>query len=134
MPYLRLIRTQYEPCTLGRLQLFIEGKGATHLCYTLEPSRSLLLHPCIPVGNYNLKVTYSPKFRCNLPLLLDVKGRDGILIHSGNTCDDTLGCILTGVYLQGLVLKHSKVSFRYLMDIIKVFDIKRIEILDYGTV
>ena len=38
----------------------------------------------------------SPKFKRNLPRLIDVPGFDGILIHRGNTDKDTSGCILIG--------------------------------------
>lgn len=50
----------------------------------------------IPSGKYNVSITYSPHFKKNLPLVTNVKGFDGIRIHSGNTDKDTLGCILVG--------------------------------------
>lgn len=51
---------------------------------------------CIPYGTYKVTVTYSPKFKRNLPLINNVKGYDGIRIHSGNTNSDTSGCLLLG--------------------------------------
>lgn len=50
----------------------------------------------IPKGTYKVEVTYSPKFKRHLPLLIDVKGFSGIRIHSGNSAEDTLGCLLVG--------------------------------------
>ena len=50
----------------------------------------------IPKGTYKVEVTYSPKFKRYLPILLNVKGFSGIRIHSGNTAEDTLGCLLVG--------------------------------------
>jgi hypothetical protein len=51
----------------------------------------------IPYGLYDLVVTMSPKFKRLMPRLLDVVGFDGILIHNGNTHEDTEGCILVGM-------------------------------------
>lgn len=50
----------------------------------------------IPIGTYEIKITYSPRFKKNLPLLLNVPGYDGVRIHPGNTAEDTEGCIPCG--------------------------------------
>lgn len=51
----------------------------------------------IPRGTYEVRITYSPKFRRMLPLLIDVKGFSGIRIHPGNSANDSEGCPLPGV-------------------------------------
>lgn len=51
----------------------------------------------IPRGIYQVIITYSPKFKKKLPLLLDVPGFSGIRIHSGNKARDTEGCPLPGI-------------------------------------
>lgn len=50
----------------------------------------------IPIGTYNISITYSPKFKRDMPLIENVKGFAGIRIHSGNTDKDSEGCILVG--------------------------------------
>lgn len=60
-------------------------------CHALENGSTL-----IPHGVYELQLTYSPKFKKLLPILLDVPKRDGIRIHAGNYCTDSSGCILLG--------------------------------------
>ena len=50
----------------------------------------------IPRGKYRVIMAYSNRFKKRLPLLLDVPQFTGILIHSGNTVQDTSGCILVG--------------------------------------
>jgi len=50
----------------------------------------------IPYGRYRIKVTYSPKFKRRLPLLIDVPHFEGIRIHSGVYASHTEGCILVG--------------------------------------
>lgn len=47
-------------------------------------------------GTYNVIVNMSPKFKRELPRILNVPHFDGILIHRGNTAKDTSGCILIG--------------------------------------
>ena len=59
----------------------------------------------IPRGSYECVYTYSNRFKKMLPLLLNVKGFEGIRIHSGNSVKDTEGCILVGLNLKkGMVL------------------------------
>lgn len=51
----------------------------------------------IPTGRYQVKITYSNRFRKQLPILMDVSGFAGIRIHSGNRHVDTEGCLLPGM-------------------------------------
>lgn len=50
----------------------------------------------IPTGLYKIEITYSPKYKRMMPLLLGVKGYSGVRIHSGNSSKDTEGCLLVG--------------------------------------
>ena len=50
----------------------------------------------IPTGIYKIEITYSPKYKCMMPLILGVKGYSGVRIHSGNSSKDTEGCLLVG--------------------------------------
>lgn len=52
---------------------------------------------CIPCGRYRLIWAYSPRFRRDTLRLVEVPFFAGILIHGGNTVDDTEGCLLTGL-------------------------------------
>lgn len=64
--------------------------------FTLEPFAFKNNYPCIPAGDYTVVMRFSAKFQQLMPTLLDVPGRRGILIHTGNTYKDTKGCILVG--------------------------------------
>lgn len=63
----------------------------------------------IPTGIYPVKITYSPKYKKLMPLVDNVKGYQGIRIHSGNTHKDTSGCLLVGKNREvGKVLESRK--------------------------
>lgn len=61
--------------------------------YTIER-----LDKMIPEGAHWMQLSYSPKFKKELPLIWSdkVNKNRGIRIHSGNTVKDTNGCILIG--------------------------------------
>ena len=50
---------------------------------------------CIPSGTYIFKKFNGTKYK-DVWEIENIPGRDAILIHAGNTIDDTRGCILVG--------------------------------------
>lgn len=117
---MRLIldRTAYEEdATTG--DLYIDGVWE---CATLEDQvregPKVKGETAIPAGEYEILLTWSPRFKTILPLLIDVPGFDGIRIHPGNTADDTEGCLLVGekiiTHLGQPFLTHSRRAFERL--------------------
>lgn len=51
----------------------------------------------IPRGRYKVTITYSPRFKKDMPLLNAVKGFTGIRLHPLNNADGSEGCIGFGV-------------------------------------
>lgn len=70
----------------------------------------------IPMGTYKVRMTYSPRFKKVLPLIENVKGFDGIRIHSGNTSKDTEGCLLVGRNTVVGMVTQSKDTLKKLME------------------
>lgn len=122
--------------TIGKL--FIDGE---YFCDTLEDvCRGLTQdmteaqiaqikvkgQTAIPSGTYKVDITFSQKFKKYLPILENVKGFEGIRIHSGNDSDDTEGCLLVGKNkAKGQVLE-SRDTFNKLMS--KIWNNKNITI------
>lgn len=73
----------------------------------------------IPEGVYDVIITYSQKFRRKLPLLKNVKGYEGVRIHSGNTSRHTEGCLLPGVNDQVGRVNNSRYWFEKLYALIE---------------
>ena len=74
---------------------------------------------CIPYGKYQILMTYSPKYKKIMPLINNVKGFEGIRIHSGNTNKDTSGCLLPGFNkIKGQVI-NSRETFNKLYSLIQ---------------
>lgn len=79
----------------------------------------------IPIGTYTIDMnTVSPKFKDRswakpyggkLPRLLNVKGFEGVLIHTGNTAKDSLGCIIVGLNTKRGMVTNSTEYFHKLM-------------------
>lgn len=76
----------------------------------------------IPYGRYKVIVTKSERFskmagkEVYLPLLLNVKGFDGVRIHTGNKPEDTEGCLLPGTDKDVDFVKNSRTAFLKLND------------------
>lgn len=60
---------------------------------------------CIPVGTYTCKRTIYYKHGFPTFEVTGVPHRERILIHPGNTEEDTMGCILLGMRLDELVVE-----------------------------
>jgi len=92
---LTLLRETFTPySTAGRL--LIAGKFE---CYTLEDAYREIKIPgqtCIPYGQYELAIMWSDRFKRTMPYLLYVPNFRGVMLHNGNTDQDTDGCILVG--------------------------------------
>lgn len=99
-----------ETYTIGHM--YLDGR---YFCDTLEDRvRDLGKEPkvpgqtAIPEGRYRVIVNRSPKFRRELPRLLNVPHFEGILVHRGNTAADSAGCLLVGEnYVKGKVLNST---------------------------
>lgn len=82
-------------------------------------SKKVYGETAIPTGTYTVQYTYSNKFKKMMPLLVGVKGFDGIRIHSGNTAKDSLGCILLGENKEVGKVVNSRVTCDKFYAIIK---------------
>ncbi len=121
--YLKRIH-KTEHSTIG--ELYIDGKFQ---CYTLEDvEREVKIknETAIPKGTYKIVITYSNRFKKQLPLLLNVPNFEGIRIHSGNTNHNTEGCILIGQTRSNDFIGSSRNAFNELFK--KIKNEKNIEI------
>lgn len=123
---LKLIRsTSSEHATLG--QLFVDDEPQ---CFTCEDvvreiegasvkDWKIAGETAIPRGTYEVIITYSQRFKKDLPLLLNVPGFSGIRFHSGNTAEETEGCILVGNLLGSNAVLESRLAFNELFTLIQ---------------
>ena len=83
----------------------------TRFCYVLEDTvRELVGVPvsawkipgttAIPVGEYDVTIDLSNRFKRMMIHLLNVPGFEGVRVHSGNTPLDTEGCPIVGYALD----------------------------------
>lgn len=108
--------------------LFLDGK---YFCYTLEDKVrhdgvKVYGQTAIPSGEYEVRLEVSPRFQKKLPHILNVPGFDGILIHGGNTANDSLGCVLVAQnkvgpgYIQGSMSQYLVDALSKASDKIKI--------------
>ena len=128
--------------TIGRLYIrqqvmdeYLPGYEDHYFCDTLEPTwrdyangaYKVKGRSAIPEGRYAVVISWSPKFKQWLPILLG--GPDfnrkwqGIRIHAGNTAKDTEGCILVGQNREvGKVLDSRKWLYELKQRIVEAKD------------
>ena len=101
--------------TIGKLFIrrqvmdeYLPGTADDYFCDTLEPTwrdykngaYKVKGRSAIPEGRYAVVISFSPKFKQWLPILLGGpefnRKWQGIRIHAGNCSEDTEGCILVG--------------------------------------
>jgi hypothetical protein len=97
-----------------------EYRGLKQTMPLAEIKQIKVMHKtAIPSGIYDVTVNMSPAKKRMLPRLLNVPGFDGILIHRGNTADDSSGCIIIGENkVVGKVINSTEYENR-LVDILK---------------
>lgn len=114
--------------TIGRL--FINNE---YFCDTLEDTdrglkgtmqvneilaKKVKAQTAIPTGKYDVILTFSPRFKRVLPLLLNVPGYQYIRVHNGNRPDSTEGCLLVGENkIKGQVI-NSRATLEKLMSVL----------------
>lgn len=100
---------------------------------TLEQINKLKVfgQTAIPTGEYKVTLNViSPKYSkstwykqnangARVPRILNVKGFDGVLIHTGNTAADSQGCVIVGVNDKVGIVSKSKETFKKLYQILQ---------------
>lgn len=89
-----------EKQTHGRLFKVDKDNKREFICYTLEDKERLVKvkgQTAIPTGKYTVIVTMSPRFKKELPLILNVPNFSGVRFHGGNDENDSEGCPLLGM-------------------------------------
>jgi len=128
--------------TIGRLYIrqqvmdeYQPGYEDHYFCDTLEPTwrdyangaYKVKGRSAIPEGRYAVVISWSPKFKQWLPILLGGpefnRKWQGIRIHAGNTAKDTEGCILVGQNREvGKVLDSRKWLYELKQKIVEAKD------------
>ena len=128
--------------TIGHLYIrqqvmdeYLPGTEDKYFCDTLEPTwrdyangaYKVKGRSAIPEGRYAVVISWSPKFKQWLPILLGGpefnKQWQGIRIHAGNTVKDTQGCILVGRNQRvGEVLESRKWLYELKQKIVEAKD------------
>lgn len=114
-----------EESSIGELHV-----NGNFFCYTLEDKdrgliktqpltdiaqKKLFGKTAIPLGKYDLALTFSNRFQKYMPQVLNVPCFEGVRIHSGNKAEDTEGCLLVGMNKAENMITDSRTAFTALM-------------------
>lgn len=114
--------------TIGRL--YVDGN---YFCDTLEDTvrdlnkngkfdngeKKVYGKTAIPYGTYEIKWTYSPRFKKYTPQLMNVPSFEGIRIHAGNSSQNTQGCLLLGQNKKVGMVLNSRATINKFYPMIK---------------
>lgn len=100
--------------------MYIDGQFFCHTCEDADRNlhdfmdmsdivdKKVYGNTAIPCGRYDVVTDYSNKYKRNMPHICNVKGFEGIRIHSGNSSKDSEGCLLLGKAVLGNDLAPTK--------------------------
>ena len=102
-----------DESTIGLLYIYNDSDldNSIFRCFTLEDlerPEKIKHETAIPTGEYEVAFTWSPKFKRNVLMLLNVPNYERIYLHEGVKKDDTSGCILVGQIRREKTIENSK--------------------------
>lgn len=100
-----------EKCLISKL--YIDGKLECYILEDVPRDVKIAGQTCIPAGTYKVIISYSPRFKQMMPLLLNVPNFVGVRIHPGNVAEHTEGCLLPGMLGRDAVT-DSRVAYQLL--------------------
>ena len=98
----------------GTYGVFIHDRKVLCHTYELPWLGNVQNKSCIPCGEYSVIKASSPKF-ADCFYVKDVPNRSNILIHPGNDKNDTRGCILPGLDVDGVGVLYSRAALNRLL-------------------
>jgi hypothetical protein len=107
-----------DKSTIGKL--YVDGVFECHTLEDVVRDVKIAHETAIPEGRYPVKLDTSPKFGKDIPHVANVKGFTDILIHNGNTPEQTWGCILVGQSTAPNFVGNSKAALKALVAKLKV--------------
>ena len=140
---LEVLRFSSQVDSTSGLLFDVSNNKRKFLCYTLEDENRIEKvwgETCIPAGEYRLGLRdvggldarYSKRFpdiHMGMLHVLDVPNFKYILIHCGNTDEDTAGCLLLGdsqennnIKENGFIGRSTQAYFRIYEDIAKAIE------------
>lgn len=130
-----------DESTIGELHV-----NGNFFCHTLEDTdrgliktqplteiaqKKLFGQTAIPLGKYDVALTYSNRFGKYMPQVLNVPAFEGIRIHAGNKAVDTLGCLLVGMNKAENAITDSRTAYNALMKMFTAVEKKEKITIEY---